>query len=101
MRLNISATSGTCNRCVCAISCCVGNRQRCRLMRFLRYHELRAKGVPWSLTHIYRLEAKGAFPCHIKLGTKTNVWREPEIDQFMADRLAQREAPLPELATIE
>ncbi|MGD0109156.1 MAG: AlpA family phage regulatory protein [Rhodopila sp.] len=57
---------------------------------FIRYPQLRAKGVPWSRTHITRLERLGQFPQSIRLGEATVVWIEAEIDAFMASKFAQR-----------
>jgi prophage regulatory protein len=57
---------------------------------FIRYSQLRAKGIPWCRTHITRLENLGQFPRSIRLGEATVVWIEAEIDAFMATKFAQR-----------
>jgi prophage regulatory protein len=40
---------------------------------------------------IYRLEAQGRFPKHIKLGERACGWFVDEIDDWLETRAAQRE----------
>jgi prophage regulatory protein len=59
--------------------------------RFLNYDQLRAKGIPWSKVHLWRLEKVGRFPKRVKLGPGTMMWVEGEIDTYKAQLLAERE----------
>lgn len=61
-------------------------------MRLVRYCELQAKGVPWSMTHLTRLEACGAFPRRIRFGTRTVRWSEQAVDQWMAEHFGNSDA---------
>jgi prophage regulatory protein len=60
-------------------------------LRFMRDGEVRAKT---SLTETVRdrLEQAGQFPARVKLSERTVGWAEHEIDQWMLDRIAERDA---------
>jgi prophage regulatory protein len=60
-------------------------------MKLLDYDALAAKGIQFSDTHIWRLIKAGDFPRPIKVGNR-NHWVETEIDQYIADKLAQRDS---------
>ena len=60
-------------------------------MKLLDYEDLAAKGIKFSDTHIWRLVRTGDFPRPVKIG-KRNHWVEDEIDQYLADKIAQRDA---------
>ena len=49
-------------------------------MRVLDYDGLKAKGVPYSKPHLWRLVKAGKFPAPIKWGAARNGWIEEEID---------------------
>ena len=60
-------------------------------MRVLSFSELRErKGIVWSRPHIHRLINKGKFPRPVKLGEGTAAWVEQEIDDWLAERAAER-----------
>lgn len=59
-------------------------------MRMLRFHELKAKGVPWTRVHIMRLENAGKFPRRVPLAENSVVWIEEEVDAWLAGRVAAR-----------
>lgn len=61
-------------------------------MRLLDDAGLRAKGIKFSRAHRHRLIRAGKFPKPVKLGLGTNGWVEAEIDQWIADRIAERDA---------
>lgn len=46
--------------------------------------------VPYSLTHIARLEVAGHFPRRVKLGPCRVGWVESEINDWIAARIAER-----------
>jgi prophage regulatory protein len=59
-------------------------------VKMLRYEDLRARGIPFSATHIHYLVKRGQFPRPIKLGYSTKRWVESEIDAWIAERAAAR-----------
>jgi len=44
-----------------------------------------------SKSSIYRLAKAGEFPQPIKLGERSSGWLESEVDQWIADRIEQRD----------
>ncbi len=58
-------------------------------IRFLRYPELRDRGVAYSPSSLYRLEAAGQFPRRVKLGPRSVGWIESEIEAHVS-KLAAR-----------
>ena len=56
-------------------------------IRFLRLPDVLSR-TRLSRSQIYRLEANGRFPRHVKLGDAVSAWIEAEIDQWCADRIA-------------
>jgi prophage regulatory protein len=61
-------------------------------MVLLAYKDLKAKGIKWSRQHVDRLVKAGLFPPPFYLGANTKTWTEKEIDQYITDRIAQRDA---------
>lgn len=59
-------------------------------MKLLDRDDLAKKGIKFSDTHIWRLISAGDFPKPVKIGHR-NHWSEAEIDQYIADKLAQRD----------
>ena len=59
-------------------------------MKLLDLDGLAEKGVKFSDTHIWRLVRAGEFPKPLKIGNR-NHWVETEIDQYIADKLVQRD----------
>ena len=49
-----------------------------------------AELLPYSLSHIARLEKAGRFPKRIKLGANRVGWLESEIDQWIEARVNAR-----------
>lgn len=54
----------------------------------LRWPEV-AKIVPISRSHAHALAAQGKFPRPIKLGPRASGWLESEINQWLAERVAE------------
>jgi prophage regulatory protein len=54
------------------------------MTKFLRYPELRDRGIGYSPSSLYRLEAKGLFPRRRKLGPRLVGWVESEIEAHTA-----------------
>jgi prophage regulatory protein len=61
-------------------------------MVVLSFPELGERGIRFTRQHLHRLIRAGKFPAPIKIGENTNAWVEPEIDQYMKDRIAARDA---------
>jgi prophage regulatory protein len=60
--------------------------------RLLTFADLKARGIPWTRMHVGRLEAAGKFPQHIDLGENSIAWFEDEIDDFLEEKAAKRDA---------
>jgi prophage regulatory protein len=65
------------------------------MARMLNHADLRDRGIPYSRQHIHRLIRRGLFPRPVKLGAGSNAWVEAEIDRYLADRIAVRDAQAP------
>jgi prophage regulatory protein len=50
-------------------------------------------GIPYSPQHIARLEAAGSFPKRIRLGQNRVAWLLSEIEEWLDERIATRDAP--------
>jgi prophage regulatory protein len=61
-------------------------------VKLLSYDDLRAKGIPFSRVHLWRLEKEGRFPKRVSLGESKRVWVECEIDQWIEQRMASRKS---------
>ncbi len=64
-------------------------------MKVLLQRDLRGKGIPWSRQYISSLVKKKRFPPPFKMGPKTNAWTEPQIDEYIEARVAERDVALP------
>lgn len=49
-------------------------------------------GIPYSPQHIARLEAVGRFPKRIQLGQNRVAWLLSEVEEWLDERIAKREA---------
>lgn len=54
----------------------------------LRWPEV-AKIIPISRSHAHALAAQGKFPKPIKLGARASGWLESEINNWLAERVAE------------
>ena len=61
-------------------------------MRVLNDDGLRDRGIRYSRPQLWRLEKAGRFPRRIRLGDNRIAWVESEIDQYLLDRIAERDA---------
>jgi predicted DNA-binding transcriptional regulator AlpA len=58
---------------------------------FLTKADLEKRGIPYSNTHLRRLEAAGRFPKRIRPGTgRLILWDEQEISAHQEQLLAER-----------
>ena len=62
-------------------------------MKLLSYDDLRPlKGVPYSKVQLWRKEKVGDFPKRVPIGAGRHGWVESEIDEWIAARIAARDA---------
>ena len=61
-------------------------------MRFIRFSQLKEKGITFTRQHIGRLQKAGKFPRSVPLGENTKPFIEEEIDEYLASRVAERDA---------
>jgi prophage regulatory protein len=62
-------------------------------LRLVSYRELKLRGIPYSRSHLRRLEATGQFPRHVTLGEGLGAliaWSEQEVDNWVAKKMARR-----------
>jgi prophage regulatory protein len=57
--------------------------------RLITRDELLTK-IPFTVQHIYRLEAAGKFPRRVRVGANRVAWVESEILDWMAQRIQER-----------
>jgi predicted DNA-binding transcriptional regulator AlpA len=60
-------------------------------MKLIDSEGLKEKGIKFSGTHLRRLINSGNFPPPMKIGCRDH-WSEEEIDQYIEDRLKQRDS---------
>ncbi|GAA0707939.1 AlpA family transcriptional regulator [Dokdonella soli] len=60
-------------------------------LRVIRLPEVRTR-TGLSRSQLYKLESEGRFPAHIKLSERASAWLEHEVDDWIADRIAERDA---------
>ena len=60
--------------------------------RLIFYEDLRAKGVPYSKIHLWKLEKAGKFPRRVPIGANRHAWVESEIDAHIDEKISQRDA---------
>jgi prophage regulatory protein len=56
------------------------------------YCDLKAKGVPYSKPHLWRLEKAGKFPKRVPIGPSRYGYVESEIDDHVASLIEARDA---------
>lgn len=57
----------------------------------VRFSELRAHGIPWSRSYLWKLMQRHEFPQSIPLGANTIVWYLDELLQWQQQRIAARD----------
>ena len=53
-----------------------------------------ARRVGYSVRHLERLAKQGRFPKPIKIGARAAGWLEAEIEEWLAQRIAESRQPL-------
>jgi prophage regulatory protein len=56
------------------------------------YRNLKAKGVPYSKPHLWRLERAGKFPKPVPIGPARYAYVEAEVDDYIAALVVARDA---------
>jgi predicted DNA-binding transcriptional regulator AlpA len=70
-------------------------------MKFLTWQQLHDRGILPSRQHTRRLIARGIIPKPYRLGDPERgrlMWLESDIENYIARKLAERDAPRPRLA---
>jgi len=63
-----------------------------RPLALIDYKGLREKkGIKYSKSRLKQLEGENKFPKRTYLSKVRVAWSEPEIDQYIADRIADRD----------
>ena len=57
----------------------------------IRLPEVKAR-TALSHSEIYRRIAEGTFPVHVKTGPRRSAWVSSEVDSWVADCIAERDA---------
>jgi prophage regulatory protein len=61
-------------------------------VRLIPYDALRDKGFSYSKVHLWRLEKAGRFPRRVPIGAGRYAYVEAEIDEHIAQKIAERDA---------
>lgn len=61
-------------------------------MKVLHFAALKEKGICLSRVQVWRLVKRGRFPRPIKVTAGRNGWIESEIETYLKDRIAERDA---------
>lgn len=59
--------------------------------RLLSYDDLKARGITLSKLQLWRMARDGKFPKPVKLSHSRNAWVEDEINDWLDQRVAERE----------
>jgi prophage regulatory protein len=62
------------------------------MSRLIPHEALAEKGIPLSKDQLIRLERAGTFPKRVKISQRRFGWVELEIDRWLAQRVAARDA---------
>ena len=60
------------------------------MVRLIKLPEVKSR-TGNSKSHIYDLSKKGLFPKPVKLSAHSSAWVESEVDQWIDDRIAERD----------
>jgi prophage regulatory protein len=60
--------------------------------RLIFTSDLRAKGIPYSKPHLWRLEKAGKFPRRVPIGAGRYGYVETEIDAYIERKIAERDS---------
>jgi prophage regulatory protein len=60
------------------------------MARFIRYPDLKARGIVTNRMTLRRWIAEHGFPPGVQLGPNSVAWREDEVDAWLASRARAR-----------
>jgi prophage regulatory protein len=60
--------------------------------QLIPYEALKAKCIPYSKPHLWRLERANKFPKRVPIGAGRYGYVEEEIDAYIALKIAERDA---------
>jgi predicted DNA-binding transcriptional regulator AlpA len=60
--------------------------------RLLAYEDLRPRGITLSKLQLWRLERLDRFPKRVRISDNRFGWVENEVDNFLRERIAARDA---------
>jgi predicted DNA-binding transcriptional regulator AlpA len=63
------------------------DRKRTAQQRLLTFHDLRAKGISFSLGHLRKMVFREEFPPPIKLSPRKSVWAESVVDAWVRSKI--------------
>jgi prophage regulatory protein len=63
---------------------------RPRAITLISYRGLKARGIDYSRSHLWRLEAAGRFPKRVHVGSGRVSWIEHEVDEYLLGLAAAR-----------
>jgi prophage regulatory protein len=56
------------------------------------YRDLKAKGIGYSKSHLWRLERTGQFPKRVPISASRYAYVESEVDAYIGNLIAARDA---------
>ena len=59
--------------------------------RLIAYEALKAKCIPYSKPHLWRLERANKFPRRVPIGAGRYAYIESEVDAWIDARIAERD----------
>lgn len=77
----------------------MGKRDTALPARILRFPEVN-KRVGYCRMHVDRLEKAGKFPQRVQIGPNSVGWVESDIDRWIAEKIAARDARPPVSQTL-
>jgi prophage regulatory protein len=62
------------------------------MTKLLSFDDLKARGINYSRSQLYRKAKAGTFPKPIRLGENRSAFHEDEVEAWLQERLAARDA---------
>lgn len=64
---------------------------RPRAITLIGHEGLKARGIDYSRSHLWRLEAAGRFPKRVHVGSGRVAWIQHEVDNYLSDLASARD----------
>jgi prophage regulatory protein len=64
------------------------------MARLITHEGLKSKGISLSKVQLWRLENDNKFPKHVRTSPGRHAWVESEIDAFIEEKIAERDAAM-------